>query len=113
MVNTAQIEKLDTSFNEMWTTGAYGEQFREVYDRLRPDIAELGFTSCFVDLSNRRMRIEFILFYDTGLQISVARQLDEDEVDFFAISRNKEKLVISQMQHSALMTKLKEVEQLS
>lgn len=113
MENTAQLEKLDTSFDEMWKTGEYGSPFREVYNRLRPDIAELGFTSCFVDMSNLRMRIEFILFYDTGLQISVARQLGEDEVDFFAISRNKKKIIIAQMQHSALMAKLKEVEQLA
>lgn len=104
-------EKLDRSFEESFSTGKYGDCFKGLYDRMAPLIAELGFDEAFVNCSNSRGRLDFNLFYKSGLFISVARPVDsKDEVDFYSISRNKKKIVISQSEHVALFERLKEAE---
>lgn len=109
-----QREKLDRSFEETFSTGKYGDCFKDLYDRMAPAIAELGFDEVFVDCSNSRGRLDFNLFYRSGLFISVARPVDSnDEVDFFSISRNKKTIIISEEHHIALIGQLKEVEQLA
>ncbi len=109
-----QREKLDRSFEESFSTGKYGDCFKDLYDRMAPAIAELGFDEAFVNCSNRHGMLDFNLFYKSGLFISVARPVDsKDEVDFFSISRNKKKIIISQLEHAALIERLKETEQVA
>lgn len=109
-----QREKLDRSFEESFSTGQYGDGFKELYERMAPFIAELGFDEAIVDCSNRIGMLDFNLFYKSGLFISVARPVDSnDEVDFFSISRNKKKIIISQLEHVALIERLKEVERVA
>ena len=111
MEPSKQLEKLDRSFEESFSTGRYGDCFKELYARMAPSIAELGFDEAFVECSNRRGRLDFNLFYKSGLFISVARPVDSnDDVDFFSISRNKHKIVISQSEHAELIEQLKEAE---
>ena len=111
MEPSKQREKLDRAFEESFSTGKYGDCFKELYDRMAPSIAELGFDEAFIECSNSRDRLDFNLFYKSGLFISVARPVDSnDDVDFFSISRNKKKIVISQLEHVALIERLKEVE---
>lgn len=81
---------------------------------MAPSIAELGFDEAFVDCSYGRGRLDFNLFYKSGLFISVARPVDsDDDADFFSISRNKKKIIISQLEHAALIERLKEVERIA
>jgi len=109
-----QREKLDRSFEESFSTGSYDACFKDLYDRMAPAIAELGFDEAFVDCSNSRGRLDFNLFYKSGLFISVARPVDSnDDVDFFSISRNHNKIVINQSEHVALIERLKEAEQVA
>lgn len=114
MVPSKQREKLDKSFGESFSTGQYGDCFKELYDRMAPSIAELGFDEAFVECSNSSGMLDFNLGYKSGLFISVARPVDSnDDVDFFSISRNKKKIVISQSEHAALIERLKEAEQVA
>lgn len=114
MEPSEQRAKLDRLFEESFSTGHTATVFKELYDQMAPSIAELGFDDAFVDCSNRRGRLDFNLFYTSGLFISVARPVDSnDDVDFFSISRNKKKIVISQMEHVALIERLKEAEQVA
>ena len=111
MEPSKQREKLDRSFEESFSGVKYGDCFKDLYSRMAPSIAELGFDEAIVNCSNSRGRLDFNLFYRSGLFISVARPLDSnDDVDFFSISRNKKKNVISQLEHVALIERLKEVE---
>lgn len=107
-------EKLDKSFEESFSTGQYSDCFKALYDRMAPSIAELGFDEAFVECSNRRGRLDFNLFYTSGLFISVARPVESnDNVDFFSISRNKKKIIISQLDHVELIERLKEAERVA
>lgn len=114
MEPSKQREKLDRSFDESFSTGLYGDCFKDLYDRMAPSISELGFDEAFVNCLKSRGRLDFNLFYRSGLFISLARPIDSnDEIDFFAISRNKHKIIISESEHHAeLIEQLKEVEQL-
>lgn len=114
MANEKQVAMLKESFDETFKTGEYGDEFRAMFDKLSNDLSTLGFSSCFVDMSLERRRIDFNLWFDHGLFISVARPVDStDNIDFFAISRNKKKIVIDYMDHTELMSKLKEAEEIS
>ena len=106
-----RISKLDDSFYERWQTGKYGEEFHTTYQKLSNDIAELGFTDCFVDLSNTRGWVDINLWFGNGLFVSVCRPIDAtDDIDFFSISHNKKKIIIDKWPHADLMKKLKDAE---
>lgn len=114
MEPSKQREKLDRSFEESFSTGQYGDCYKELYDRMAPSIVELGFDEAFVECSISRGRLDFNLFYKSGLFISVARPVDSnDDVDFFSISMNKKKIVITQLEHVALIERLKEAERVA
>lgn len=109
-----RISQLDDSFSESWETGKYSEEFHTTYQKLADDLAKLEFTGCFVELSNTRGWVDINLWFDNGLFISVCRPIDAtDDIDFFAISRNKKKIIIDKWPHADLMKKLKEVENIA
>lgn len=115
--NSKQAERiamLDKSFSDIFDTGKYREEFRKAYLSMYKDISELDFSECIVELSNKRDRIDFNLFYKNGLYISIARPVDAtDNVDFFSVSHNKKKLVINAMNHDELMKTLPSAERIA
>lgn len=110
MTTESQGFKLYESFSESYKTGKYIKKFKDVYLKMVEDISTLAFTDCFVDLSNKRNRVDFNLSFDNDINISVARSTDSnDDIDMFSISRNKKTIVISTMKHKELIEKLKEI----
>lgn len=106
-----QRKLLDDSFDESYRTGKYSEEFKKLYEKMAPLISELDFDDCIVDLSISRQRVDFNLFYSNGLFVSVAKPIDlEEDVYYFSVSKNKEKLVINQMEPHDLVSRLKNVE---
>ena len=110
MTIESQRFKLYESFSESYKTGKYIKKFKDIYLKMVKGISTLAFTDCFVDLSNKRNRVDFNLSFDNNINISVARSTDSnDDMDMFSVSRNKETIVISTMKHNELIKKLKEI----
>lgn len=110
MTTESQSFKLYESFSESYKTGKYIKKFEDTYLKMVEDISTLAFKDCFVDLSNKRNRVDFNLSFDNNINISVARSTDSnDDIDMFSVSRNNETIVISTMKHNELIKKLKEI----
>lgn len=110
MTTESQKFKLYESFSESYKTGKYIKKFKDTFLKMVEDISTLAFTDCFVNLSNKRNRVDFNLSFDSNMFISVARSTDSnDDMDMFSVSRNKKKIVISIMKHNELIKKLKEI----
>lgn len=108
-----QRKLLDDSFDESYRTGKYSEEFKKLYEKMASLISELDFDDCIVNLSNSRQRVDFNLFYSNGGFVSVARPIElEEDVYYFSVSKNKEMLVIDQMEPHDLISRLKDVEYL-
>lgn len=112
MAQCKKLVMLTESFNKMWETGKYADAFKVMFEKMAELISDLNFDDCIVDLSNSRMRIDFNLFYNNGLFVSIARPANaENDDDFFSVSHNKKKIIIDVMNHADLIKKVQEVEQ--
>ena len=116
-INTIRHRRmLEESFLESLSEKTCDKEcFTSVFEQLGNRIQKLDFKGCFVDVSQVRNRINFNLVFDGGLFISIAKtidSIDSDEV-MFSISRNKKKIIISQMNVDDLMEKISEVQKIA
>lgn len=109
-------EMLDQSFSECFDeTNDDRDVFSPVYEQLKFFIQTLDFEDCVVNASRKRERVDFNLFFDGGLFVSIAQDINSDENDdvMFSISRNKKKIIISRMNIHELMEKIKIVQKIA
>ena len=109
-------EMLDQSFSECFDDANNDRNvFSPVYEQLKGFVQSLDFEDCIVNASRKRERVDFNLFFDGGLFVSVAQNINSDENDdvMFSVSRNKKKIIISKMDIHELMEKIKIVQKIA
>lgn len=113
---THRQEMLDLSFSECFDE-ANGDRcvFSPVYEQLKVFVQTLDFEDCIVNASRKRERVDFNLFFDGGLFVSIAQNIYSDEKDdvMFSVSRNKKKIIISKMNIYELIEKIKLVQKIA
>lgn len=106
---------LKKSFEESFKIINADDSFVTVFDKMAESIQTLNFKDCFVDVSQKRRRVDFNLAFDNDIFVSIARNVDlvdSDEV-MFAISHKKENIVIDQMNLHRLINKIKELPEIT
>lgn len=106
---------LDDSFEAAFNDEkADYEMFFPTFEQLKASVRKLDFKGCFVDVSRSRERVNFNLSFNGGLFVSLAKTVDSTESNdvMFSISRNKRKIIISQMDVDELIEKIKDVQEI-
>lgn len=89
------------------------EKFLPMFRELASQLSRLKIKDAFVDVGKRKGIIDFNLYLENGLFLSVARtfSFEEDDEDvMFAIGRNGRTLVLDMAPLSELMGKMAEIE---
>ena len=89
------------------------EKFLSIFRELASQLSKLKIKDAFVDVGKRKGIIDFTLYLENGLFLSVAKtfNFEEDDEDvMFAIERNDRTLVLDMAPLSELMKKMDEIE---
>lgn len=106
---------LKKSFEESFKIINVDDSFVTTFDKMAESIQSLNFKDCFVDVSQKRRRVDFNLAFDNDIFVSIAQDVDSADSDevMFAISHKKENVVIDQMNLQCLINKIKELPEIT
>jgi len=86
----------DTRFRTI--TDEEAVEFRRLFDKMAPKLADIGFDNCFVDACARWGWLEFHLLCHGELRLSACMTLSQTNEDVMAdVSRKKHKITIGVM----------------